>query len=371
MKIEKMKEKSVKKVVVKIGSSVIAPAGKIDSSLIEQITKDVLKAESFGFKVILVSSGAIASGLNILGYKKRPQETHSLTAISSLGQIILMGIFNEKFQKQKRKCAQILLTWDDFDNRQRFMNIRKTIDKLLSINITPIINENDVVSYEEIRFGDNDCLSALVANLVGADLLIVLSDVPGLLKGDNLVEEVKDIDSDILSLARREDKVHTSGGMISKLKAVKIATASGIKTVITCGKEKEVISRILKGEKNGTLFLPSANKNQARKRWIAFSKKVKGTLFIDEGAKEALINKGRSLLAVGVTQAQGNFEKGDAVRVADAKGAVLGCGLINYSLQELQSLEKKAFKKEVIHRDNFVKGDKDLAWDNCPVIPDK
>lgn len=365
-----MKEKSVKKIVVKIGSSVIAPFGKINSSLIEQIVKDILKVEESGFKVILVSSGAIASGLNILGYKKRPQETHSLMAISSLGQIILMGIFNEKFQKHKRQCAQILLTWDDFDNRQRFMNIRKTIDKLLAINITPIINENDAVSYEEIRFGDNDCLSALVANLVGADLLIILSDVEGLLKGNTLVKEVKDIDSDILSLARREDKIHTSGGMISKLKAVKITTASGIKTVITCGKEKEVIFRLLAGEKIGTLFLPSANKNQARKRWIAFSKKLKGTLYIDEGAREALINGGRSLLAVGVTQTKGSFEKGDAVRVSDNKGSVLGCGLVNYSSQELQAIEKKAFRKEVIHRDNFVKSDKNLSWDSCPIIPD-
>jgi len=365
-----MSQKVIKKVVVKIGSSVIAPFGRLDSSLIDSIVEDIIKAEKTGVKVVLVSSGAIASGLNVLGYKRRPTDTHSLMAISSVGQIALMDIFNAKFKKSGRMCAQILLTWDDFDDRQRFMNIRKTIDKLMSMNIVPVINENDVISFQEIRFGDNDCLSALVADLVNADLLIMLSDVKGLLKEGELVNEVKEIDSSIASLARREDKVYTSGGMLTKLKAAKVATASGIKTVIAYGREKGVILNILNGKNIGTLFLPSQSKDRARKRWIAFSKKIKGRICIDDGAKDALLNRGKSLLGVGITAVERNFKKGDAVEVLDSQGKVAGCGLVNYSSQELEDAKKKGLKKEVIHRDDFVKASGNWHWDSC-IISEK
>jgi glutamate 5-kinase len=343
----------MKKIVVKIGSSVIAPGGRLDSQLILNLTKDILSVEKNGYKVILVSSGAIACGLGALGQRRKPKDTHSLMAVSSLGQIILMDSFNNKFKKHKRMCAQILLTWDDFDNRSRFMNIRKTIDNLLKMNIIPIINENDVVSYEEIRFGDNDRLSSLVADLVAAEQLILLSDVEGLLEENKLVKEISKINSRILSLAKKEDKTHTSGGMFTKLEAAKIATSAGIKTIIASGRRNKVISEIIQGRKVGTLFLPCLKKDRARKRWIAFSKKAKGRIYIDNGAKEAFLNKGKSLLMVGITKVEGNFTRGDSVCVCDSRNVSLGCGIVNYDSRSLK--EKKKFAKEVIHRDNFAK----------------
>ncbi len=343
----------MRRIVVKIGSSVIAPKGKLDKELVGQLVKDILSAEKKGYRVILVSSGAIACGLNALGQKRKPQDTHSLMAISSLGQIVLMDIFNNKFKKYKRSCAQILLTWDDFDQRKRFMNIRKTIDNLLDMKIIPVINENDVISYDEIRFGDNDRLSALVADLISAEQLILLSDVQGLLDRKGLVREVLKIDEQIFALAKKEDKTHTSGGMLTKLEAARIATASGIKTTIAYGRIKGVVAKVLSAKKLGTNFQPAAKKDKARKRWIAFSKKAKGKIYIDAGAKEAFLNKGKSLLGVGITKVEGSFESGDAVCVCDWNNLILGCGIINYDSQELR--KQKKFEREVIHRDNFAK----------------
>jgi glutamate 5-kinase len=345
----------MRRIVVKIGSSVIAPKGKLDSGLVASLLEDVLSVEKKGYKTIIVSSGAIACGLEKLGYKKKPQDTYALMAISSLGQILLMDTFNEKFRKYKRMCAQVLLTWDDFDIRRRFMNIRKTIDKLLAMDIIPIINENDAVSYEEIRLGDNDCISARVADLSQAEWLIMLSDVEGLLDGDRLVREVPDIDPRTISLARKEDKTHTSGGMETKLQAAKIAVSSGVKTVIAYGRKKQVLSRIVGGDSVGTYFSPSANPQRARKRWILFSKKIKGRVFIDKGAEEALLHKGKSLLAPGITRIEGIFKSGDAVGVLSDEGALIGYGIVSYDCDALKEARKRRFEREIIHRDDFVK----------------
>ena len=344
--------KQAKKIVVKIGSSVIAPQGRLDSRLVSGMVKDVLLVERKGYKVVLVSSGAIACGLNRLKLKKRPKDIHALMAISSLGQIILMDVFNAEFKKHKRISAQVLLTWDDFDIRERFMNIRKTTENLLKINAIPIINENDVVSHEEIGIGDNDYISALVANLIEAEQLIILSDVEGLFDGDKLVKEVSQINPKIEALVKKQDKTHTKGGMDTKLEAATKANLSGIKTIIANGRKKGVISRIVKGEDIGTLFLPSKQVEKSRKRWIE-SKQIKGRITIDEGAKEALLNRGKSLLGVGITEVTSGFNKGDAVAIVDKKDAVLGCGVVNYSSDELN--KAKRFEKEVVHRDNFVK----------------
>ena len=347
--------KEIKKIVVKIGSSVIAPGGRLNSGLVSQLVKDILTAEKKGYKIVLVSSGAIACGLNRLGFKKRPQDMHTLMAISSFGQIILMDVFNEKFKKYKRKCAQLLLIWDDFDDRKRFMNVKKTIDNLLSMNIIPVINENDVVSHEEIGFGDNDRLSALVTDLIGAEKLIILSDIEGLLNQDKVVKKVERIDSCIVSLAKSEDKTHTKGGMITKLQAAQIATSSGATTVIACGSTKDVISSSVAGDEIGTLFIPSQKPGKARKRWIAFSKKAKGKIFIDKGAQDALLCRGKSLLAVGIINKEGLFKIGDKVSIVDQDGVLIGYGLTNYDSEQLQDAKQKRFAKEVIHRDNFVK----------------
>ena len=345
----------MKRIVVKIGSSIIAPRGKLDVNLVRAIVKDILAVEAKGAQVVVVSSGAIACGLDKLGYRRRPPDIHSLMAISSVGQIILMDVFGAKFKKYQRTCAQVLLTDEDFDVRQRFMNIRKTIDRLLAMKIIPIINENDVISYDEIRVGDNDRISARVADLIGAQLLVMLSDVKGLLKQDTVVKVVPRIDESIKALVRKEAKTHTAGGMETKLIAADIATSSGIKTAIVYGREKSVLARLVDQEHVGTIFLPAEKLLNARKRWIAFSKKVKGKIFIDAGAKEAILNRGKSLLGVGIIASEGLFKKGDAVHVVDQAGKLLGCGLANYDGESLKSAREKRLAKEVIHRDDFVK----------------
>ena len=361
----------MKKIVVKIGSSVIAPKCQLDSLLISRLVKDVLKVEEGGYKVILVSSGAIACGLEAIGHKRKPQDTISLMAISSFGQIVLMDVFNDKFKKYKRICAQVLLTWDDFDDRKRFTNISKTIDKLLQMNVIPVINENDAVSHEEIRFGDNDRLSALVADLIGASYLIMLSDVEGLFEDGKVLKEVAKMEPKIPSLAKKKKEVHTSGGMVTKLQAAGIAMSSGIKTVIAYGRKSQVISRIVSGEKIGTFFTPSRKISKARKRWIAFSKKPKGKILIDNGAKDAIVCKGKSLLGVGIVSVEGIFKSGDAVAVVDCQGLLLGYGLVNYAAQDLKGIRGRKLDKEVIHRDNFVKIFEEFQRWNCnPCIVD-
>ncbi|MDD5069287.1 MAG: glutamate 5-kinase [Candidatus Omnitrophica bacterium] len=345
----------MKKIVVKIGSSVIAPNGKLDSRLIGRMIKDIVSVEKKAVKVVLVSSGAIACGMDALGFVKRPKDTYSLMAISSFGQILLMDIFNSKCRLYNRRCAQILLTWDDFDNRNRYINIRRTIDKLLDMGIIPIINENDAVASEEIGLGDNDRISAFVANLLGADDLIILSDVEGLLKDNILVKQVEKIDFQVAALAKREDKTYTKGGMIMKLEAARIAASSGVRTTIASGRKINVISLIAAKEEVGTLFLPAEKKDKARKRWISFSKKIKGLLVVDSGAKNALVLKGKSLLNVGVIKVEGTFNDGDAVLVVSEENCYLGCGISAYSAEQLKQAKNKKLEKEVIHRDNFVK----------------
>jgi len=342
----------MKKMVVKLGSSVIAPKGKLDQNLVAALVADIFNAKKAGYEVVVVSSGAIACGLNRLGHKAKPKEMHALMAIASVGQIILMDAFDKKFRAKKGLCAQILLTWADFDNRERYINIRKTIDTLLKMGVTPIINENDAVTSEEIRFGDNDWTSARVADLLDADTLVILSDVRGLYDGDKVVARVEKIDQKIKALVRQENKTHTHGGMDTKLEAATSASYAGIKTIIALGREKNVLTRIAKGEAVGTLFLPMEQKENARKRWI-FSKQVKGTLTVDAGARNALLCENKSLLGVGVIRVEGEFAKGDAVAVTGLDGVSLGCGITNYNSQQI--VPKGKLDGEVIHHDNFIR----------------
>ncbi|MCM8820114.1 MAG: glutamate 5-kinase [Candidatus Omnitrophica bacterium] len=345
----------MKKIVVKVGSSIIAPQGSLDEKLISKIIRDILEVEKLGFKVILVSSGAIACGLNKLFFKEKPQDTNILMAVASLGQIILMNAYLKEFHKFNRFCAQILLTWDDFDNRKRFLNAKRTIDRLLTMGITPIINENDAISFDEIKFGDNDRLSALVADLIEAKFLILLSDVNGLMKDGKVVPFVDKIDNKIFSLAKKSDSSFTCGGMVTKLEAAKIAMAAGIKMIIADGRQENVILKIIKEEPVGTTFLSRQKIYKARKRWIAFGKKIKGKVYIDDGAKKAILNSGKSLLSVGIIKVEGDFKKNDAVCLLDRDENIIGCGLINYSCEELKDFKYKKFDREIIHRDNFVK----------------
>lgn len=347
----------MKKIVVKIGSSIIAPAGSLDNNRVNKLVSDVMRTQDLGHKVILVSSGAIACGAHTLGLAKKPTDAHSLMALASVGQIRLMNTYSDAFSKFGATCAQILLTWEDFDNRKRFLNARATIQKLLALNIIPIINENDAVSSDEIKFGDNDRLSALVADLVEADTAIILSDVEGLMDQGKVIACVPKMSSRLFSLVKAKKGAFTSGGMHTKLQAASTVTNSGANLVIASGAETDVITRIAQGASIGTTFMAAQNVQKARKRWIAFSKKIKGKIYIDDGAKLALLYKGKSLLGVGVIRVEGEFKKKDAVEVLDTQAGVLGCGVTNYSYEELKGACGKKFEKEIIHRDNFVRKD--------------
>jgi len=347
-----------KRIVVKVGSSFIAPQGQIDRCRVRNLIDDIVALTEKGKKVVLVSSGAIACGLAFSGYKRRPQNLTSLMALASLGQVALMDVYNRKLKKYGKVCGQVLLTWDDFNQRSRYVNGRETIEKLFQLKAVPIINENDAISSEEIKFGDNDKLGALVSDMIGADLLLILTNVKGLMdmESKTLIETVDNID-EAAGHVRANNGEFTVGGMSTKLEAARIAVSAGITTVIADGREKNILTRIVSGEKTGTRFNPGKKKSPARKRWIAFGKKSRGSIIVDEGAGQALLNRGKSLLACGIVRTEGEFLSHDSVEVRDQSGNLIGRGLVEYPSAALQDTKIKCFEKEVIHRNNFVKAD--------------
>ncbi len=347
-------------IVIKIGSSVIAtykmkPKTAHLRSLIEQISH--LRQQNID--VILVSSGAIVLGLGELNEHIRPRDLPSLQATAAIGQTVLMRTYNDLFKRTKMKCAQILLTWDDFGDRERYNNARTTLKAILERGVIPIINENDTIATDEIKFGDNDKLSALVASLLHADLLLILSDVEGLYDikdgQKKIFEEIKEITRDIEGVAADTTKKQISkGGMIAKLEAVKIATHANIPCIIAHGETENVLRRILKGERIGTLFIEKEDKWLARKHWISFGVRPKGKLVVDDGAKEALLKGGRSLLLPGIIGWEGHFKPDDVVMVCDKDYQEIARGIVNYSVADLQNVTDKKGKREVIHCDNLV-----------------
>lgn len=361
----------IKRIVIKVGSSVIATYRmKPRTAHLRSLVEQICTAARENKEVVLVSSGAIVLGLGALNLRSRPTDLASLQAIAAIGQTILMNKYIGFFRKNKMNCAQVLLTWDDFDNRGRFNNARSTFQAMLERGIVPIVNENDTVSTEEIKFGDNDKLSALVASLVQADLLLILSDVEGLFdlksKEKKIFEEIKEITGDIESAvsetipfpsskAEQTAKKHLSrGGMSAKLEAIKIATHAQIPCVIANGETEDVLLRILKGERLGTFFVEKEEKLLAKRHWISFGVRPKGILSVDDGAKQALLQGGRSLLLPGIISWEGHFRANDVVVVQDKEHNEIGRGIINYSTADLHKTEDKKGKPEVIHRDNLV-----------------
>ncbi|MFH1678959.1 MAG: glutamate 5-kinase [Candidatus Omnitrophota bacterium] len=345
--------KQYQRIVIKIGSSLLIKAQVIDrliSQIVELIGRDKER------EVILVSSGAIACGMGILGLKTRPVKLSHLQAAASLGQSELMEFYRGRFSAYNIKCAQLLLTWDDFDDRDRYLSARNTLEVLLSWGSLPIINENDTVSVDEIKFGDNDRLSALVANLIDADLLIILSDVEGLLnpKTEEVIRVVDRITAKIERLASSSDKAVCVGGMKTKLSAARIAMESQIPCLIVNGKKSNALELALCDPYNaGTLFLPGDIRIPARKRWLIFCARPKGNINVDDGARAALL-AGKSLLSVGVIGIQGHFIPGDIVDIMDGKGAAFARGKVNFSAQDLDKIKGKQKMKEVVHCDNLV-----------------
>ncbi len=352
--------KKIKRLVVKLGSGTIAhyyknPCACGLASLIEEI--GIVQKQ--GIQVVLVSSGSIVLGLGEINQTVRPAELSSLQALAAIGQNVLMNVYTQLLEKNKLRCAQILLTWDDFSDRVRYNNARNTIGKILDYGMIPIINENDTISTEEIKFGDNDKLSALVATLMGADLLLILSDVDGLYDTKSTERkvfcEIKDVTKDVESLALGTSKKNVSkGGMITKLEAVKIVTHANIPCIIANAQAPHVIQDILKGEHVGTLFVEKEEKLLARRHWVSFVAKPKGKIVVDAGAKQALLKAGKSLLLPGVLSWEGTFKKDDVVVILSQEGQEIGRGITNYSVSDLFRAEDKKQKIEVIHRDDMV-----------------
>lgn len=351
----KLLAKDYKRIVIKIGSSLLySQKSKLDCGLVNEITGQISDLIKNGKQIVIVSSGAIAMGMSVLKLESRPKELSSLQAAAAIGQHELMQVYRGFFAARQLNCAQLLLTWEDFNDRRRYLNAKNTLETLLKLNSVPIINENDTVSTDEIKFGDNDRLSALVSTLISADLSIILSDVNGLLdKNKAVINIVDEITPQIKELACSTNKKTCVGGMITKLEAAKIVVEAGIPCVIANGRRKDIILSVLKEpSRYGTLFLPKKRLN-AKRRWIAFGAKPKGKIIVDEGAKNALLNK-KSLLSVGVIGVIGDFVSQDTVSVLDSKRYEFARGKVGLSSKQLEKVKGSRFDKEVIHRDNIV-----------------
>ena len=363
----------VKRVVIKVGSNVLTAGGDdLEKGVFGNLAKCISILKEEGYEVVIVSSGAIAAGRKNLGCVDMPRSIPQKQASAAIGQARLMWNYEGCFNKYKQKTAQVLLTRDDLSCRRRFLNARNTLFALFQCGIIPIINENDSVVVEEIKFGDNDILSALVTNLVDADLLLILTDRDGLCEKDpqqyknaNLIKVVEEINRDIEALAKGCTSNVGTGGMISKIDAAKKTAIFGIPTIIVNGRVKDIISRVLRGEEVGTLFLPRKSKLSSRKHWIAFNLKAKGTLIVDDGAKKAIVERGKSLLSSGLVEVEGSFNFGDAVKCMDTKGEEFARGLVNYRSEEMMKLKgmhSREIEKilgykyydEIIHRDDLV-----------------
>ena len=362
---------NVKRIVVKIGSSTISDDLRINDAALDGLVHDLATVKKQGVEVILVTSGAIAAGLPHLGLNTRPQTLPDLQAAAAVGQIRLMAAYAERFQHYGLCPSQLLLTQDDFSDRKRYTRMNDALHTLLQLGTIPIINENDSVAVDEIKVGDNDTLSAYVTNLAQADLLIILSDQQGFFTADprhnpdvELIHTVKDISNEIWQAAGKAGTASGTGGMITKLRAAEIVTASGEMMVIAYGREPLVVTRLLKGELLGTLFLPNT-RISGRKRWIAYSRPPKGYLVIDKGAQNALIQGGKSLLPAGIQSVEGHFNYSDTVSCFAENGVEIARGLINYNSTETSKLAGKQTQDierilgyhdydEIIHRDNLV-----------------
>jgi glutamate 5-kinase len=364
---------AARRVVVKIGSALLTAGGRgLDTASIDNWVAQMAGLRQQGLDTILVSSGSVAEGMARLGWSKRPHALHELQAAASVGQMGLVRTYESMFERHGIKTAQILLTHEDLANRQRYLNARGTLLTLLEFGVVPIINENDTVATEEIRFGDNDTLGALVANLLDADLLIILTDQKGLFERNPTIDPTAQLVSEAsIDDERLGDMVGESlsglgrGGMITKLRAGRLASRSGTATLIASGHEPDVIARLMRGEELGTFLIPGLSPLVARKRWLAGQLKLKGQITLDEGAVKVLKESGKSLLPIGVTAVSGDFERGDLVACVTGDGLEIARGLVNYGASDAQKLCGHPSRNieallgyvdepELIHRDNLV-----------------
>ncbi len=350
----------IRRLVVKLGTtSLTGPDGNPDRRRIRKVTDQVAVLNQQGVQCLIVSSGAIAAGMHELGLKRRPTDMPGLQAAAAVGQRRLIDLYASLLRSKGITVGQILLTQDDMIQRRHYLNARHTIDRLLDLGCVPVVNENDTVATQEIRYGDNDRLAALVANLVGADLLIMLSDVEGMFtahpgkEGAELVETVDQITPALMKYAAGSSSLG-SGGMASKLEAARMATFSGVPAIIASAQRKDVVIDAVSGRSVGTYFKPSPSKVQARKLWIAWAQQSRGRIVVDDGAAVALTEGKRSLLAAGVKMVEGNFKAGDAVEVVTVADEVVAKGLVGFDANILAEIAGTKGNREVIHRDQLV-----------------
>ena len=346
------------RLVVKLGTGVLTDARRQpDLEQLRQLAAQLAGQRQAGREVVLVSSGAVGAGMGVLGYERRPTHLADLQACAAVGQSRLMATYSELFGAFRLPVGQVLLTHDDLRQHGRHLNARNTLLTLLARGVIPIINENDTVSTTELKFGDNDRLSALVTCLLPADLLLVLTTVEGVIEGfgspnSRVIPSVDRIDAALEKLAGGTLSAVSVGGMASKLAAARIVMRSGIPMVIASGRKRDVLARILAGEEEGTLFVPGRDKLRGRKRWIAFYHNLSGTLIVDDGARTALHDQGRSLLPPGVIRCEGEFNRGEVVRICDGEGTEFARGVAAYSASEIRG--NTLSRVEIVHRDNLV-----------------
>ena len=350
--------KTAARIVVKFGTGVLTDRHKQpDPAQLEQLVAQIAGQRKAGREIVLVTSGAVGAGMGALGYEKRPTELSALSACAAVGQSQLMTLYEKLFAAHGLRVAQVLLTHDDLEHHERHLNARNTLITLLNRGVVPIINENDAVSFDELKFGDNDKLSALVASLLPADLLVILTTVDGVIenfgkKNAKTLSVIEKIDAAIQDMAGGTTSETAVGGMKSKIDAAKIAVRSGIPLVIASGRKKNLLAKILAGADEGTLFVAKPNKLQGRKRWIAFFHHPQGVLFVDAGAKKALRESGKSLLPPGVARCEGEFAAGEVVRICDLDGTEFARGIAKFSAEEVRA--KKLARVELVHRDDLV-----------------
>ncbi len=364
--------KSTTRWVVKIGSSLItSPQTGLNHDAIRDWCGQISALIDQGKEIVIVSSGAVAAGVYRMGWERSPRNLCEKQALAAVGQMSLVFAFEKEFGSLGRRVSQVLLTHGDLHNRERYLNARNTLNMLIKLGIVPVVNENDTVATEEIRFGDNDTLAAMVANLVEADVLLMLTDEQGLRKmdprlnpGAEIIDDIRVDDSLLDKVAGPSNTSIGRGGMVSKVKSARIAARANTSTVIASGREPEIIVRVARGEKIGTHLHPAATPVNARKQWLN-SLVPAGVLLLDAGASQALTGSGRSLLAVGISKVSGNFRRGDPVECQDEHGRTLATGLSNYSSENLRRIigmnSERAreiigtdFETEAIHRDNLA-----------------
>lgn len=362
-----------RRVVIKVGSAILAGETGINRSVIDNLAREISFLKNSGREVILVTSGAVAAGRQKLGVPfAQAVSMPEKQALAAVGQSVLMQVYEEAFAENGQEIGQVLLTHSDLANRNRYLNVRNTIHALFRYGVIPVINENDTVSIEELRFGDNDNLGALISNLIEADMFICLTDVIGLYNGNphtdpqaRPIYTVSEVTPEIEAMAGNVKSALGTGGMQSKIRAAKLVAQGGGSSFIGPGRQQEVLQKLFSGEMVGTFFLPAEHKVASRKRWIANVLKPKGHIIVDDGAHTALTRRGRSLLPSGIVEIGGKFEAGDPVEVLDCEKSKIGIGLVNYdsdSIGRIKGLKSDLIESElgykdsdeVIHRDNMV-----------------